>query len=106
MPLNLKIVCELVQNFANEVRNQFPVSKVILYGSYAKGTATEESDVDVCFFLPNINDDNWFDISMQIFNLSHEYLDVSIEPRIYNVNDLEEDNFFLKEVLRTGIEIQ
>jgi predicted nucleotidyltransferase len=104
--LDIKVVYGVVKNFADEVRKQFSVGKVILYGSYAKGTATKDSDVDVCFFLTNINDDNWFDISRQIFEISHEYLDNYIEPRVYHVNDLDDNNPFIEEVIRTGIEIQ
>jgi predicted nucleotidyltransferase len=104
--LNIEIISSIVTKYANDVRNILPVSKVILYGSYAKGTATEYSDVDVCFFLKNIDDSNWLEIISQLLHMSHEYMEINIEPIAINVSDLDADNPFVKEVLRTGIEIQ
>jgi predicted nucleotidyltransferase len=87
------------------VCNIFPVSKVLPYGSYAKGTATEHSDVDICFFLANYGNKDWFDIVKILVKLSYRYK-FNIEPNLFEVSDLDDDNPFVKEVLRTGIEIQ
>jgi len=38
---------ESVKKYAERVRHDFDVKKVILFGSYAKGTAREDSDIDV-----------------------------------------------------------
>jgi predicted nucleotidyltransferase len=95
----------IVKKYTNDVRRVLPVSKVILYGSYAKGTATEYSDVDVCFFITNLDNSNWLEIMRQLFRMSQGYLDGYIEPIVFNVFDLYDDNPFVKEVLRTGIEI-
>lgn len=40
-------VVKTVQQYANAVRQTFQPEAVILYGSYAKGTAREDSDIDV-----------------------------------------------------------
>ncbi|MDR0620905.1 MAG: nucleotidyltransferase domain-containing protein [Deltaproteobacteria bacterium] len=50
----LDIVTEAVKNYAEDVRSAFPVVKVYMFGSWAKGTATKHSDVDVCFFLESL----------------------------------------------------
>jgi predicted nucleotidyltransferase len=50
MAINFETITSIIKNYADEVRQTMPVVKVILFGSYAKGTATEQSDVDVCFF--------------------------------------------------------
>ena len=39
------------KSLADDARKEMPVDRAFLYGSYAKGTATELSAVDVCFFL-------------------------------------------------------
>ncbi|NLW47295.1 MAG: hypothetical protein GXY86_08165 [Firmicutes bacterium] len=39
-------VIDRVKRYANLVCNYFPVQKVILYGSYANGTAGKYSDID------------------------------------------------------------
>jgi predicted nucleotidyltransferase len=98
-------VKKIVKIYADEVRQVLPVAKVFLYGSYAKGTATEHSDVDICFFLTNLDDEDCIDVLKKLLNLSHKY-NLYIEPNVFEVSDLYNDNPFVKEVLRTGIEIQ
>jgi len=41
-----------LQTFANLVADAFGPDKVILFGSYAEGTATSDSDVDLLVVLP------------------------------------------------------
>jgi predicted nucleotidyltransferase len=50
LAFDIETVSLIVAKYANEVRNILPVGKVILFCSFAKGTANEYSDVDVCFF--------------------------------------------------------
>jgi len=41
--------------FVTLVRQQFPDARIWAFGSRAKGTATEESDLDVCVVLHTLN---------------------------------------------------
>ena len=50
MAVNIKEMNEIARNFVEDVKQVMPVDKAILFGSYAKGYATELSDVDICFF--------------------------------------------------------
>jgi predicted nucleotidyltransferase len=102
--VDIKAIRDVVSEYANNVRTVLPVSRVLLYGSYAKGTANEYSDVDVCFFIAN-SDDNWLDIMVKLRIISLDYKDIFISPIVFNISDLFEDNPFVKEVLSTGIEI-
>jgi predicted nucleotidyltransferase len=104
MVFDLEKVKSTVKIYADEVRQVFPVEKVFLYGSYARGTATEHSDVDVCFFLTSIDDQDFINIMTELFNISNNY-DLDIEPNLYKVSDLYDNHLFVIEVLRTGIEI-
>ncbi|MDR1870336.1 MAG: nucleotidyltransferase domain-containing protein [Deltaproteobacteria bacterium] len=104
MVFDLETVKATVKIYADEVRQVMPISKVYLYGSYAKGTPNEHSDVDVCFFLTYMYDENCINIMCTLLNLSHKY-ELWIEPYFFEVSDLETDNPFVKEILRTGIEI-
>ncbi|MDR0549790.1 MAG: nucleotidyltransferase domain-containing protein [Deltaproteobacteria bacterium] len=54
------------------------MNKVFLYGSYAKGTATDYSDVDVCFFFESYGDIVLFDVRAQLLGMSHKYIDIYI----------------------------
>ena len=43
---------ELIEAYAAEVARQFEPEKIILFGSYAYGTPTEDSDVDLLVIMP------------------------------------------------------
>jgi predicted nucleotidyltransferase len=105
MALDFETITLIIKNYADEVRQIMPVEKVFLYGSYAKGYATEESDVDVCFFLKNFGNKDKHDIMIKLLGLIYKY-NIYIEPNVFEESDLYTDNPFVKEVLRTGIEIQ
>ncbi|MDR1165060.1 MAG: nucleotidyltransferase domain-containing protein [Deltaproteobacteria bacterium] len=104
MTLDVETVKAIVKQYADDVRQVTPVYKVILYGSYAKGYATEYSDVDVCFFLASFGDKDKHDILVTLIGLTYKY-DLCVEPNVFEISDLYDDNPFVKEVLRAGIEI-
>ena len=41
------VIREKILRFHESASRQFPIRKVLLYGSYAKGRATPQSDIDV-----------------------------------------------------------
>ncbi|MDL1958534.1 MAG: nucleotidyltransferase domain-containing protein [Deltaproteobacteria bacterium] len=87
-----------VKQYADLVRQNFNVRKIILYGSYSRDAARKDSDIDVAVVLDRIDDD--FLISeARLFRLRRE-IDARIEPVL-----LEESNDksgFLQEILKTG----
>lgn len=42
-----------IQNLANRIADQFRPEKIILFGSYARGNPTPDSDVDLLVVLPH-----------------------------------------------------
>jgi predicted nucleotidyltransferase len=104
MAIGIETVNRIIKNYADDVRQVMAIEKVILYGSYAKGYAKNNSDVDVCFFLKTFGDKNRHDITVKLLELAFKY-DLYIEPIAFEVSDLYDDNPVVKEVLRTGIEI-
>jgi hypothetical protein len=56
------------------------------------------------FFLTYIYDENCINIFSKLLKLSNKY-ELWIEPYFFEVSDLYTDNPFVKEILRTGIEI-
>jgi predicted nucleotidyltransferase len=109
MAPDLETVTMAAKNFACHVSKLMPVDRVYLYGSYAKGCATEFSDVDICIFLRDFGDKRRFDILYELLGVARRcnyvYNDIFIEPNVFESSDLYDDNPFVKEVLRTGIEI-
>jgi predicted nucleotidyltransferase len=106
MAINYETVNETVIKYVTDVKNAMPIDRVFLYGSLAKGTATEHSDIDICFFSRNFENKSQIDIMTLLFRLTRKYKGIDIEPRGFATSELENDNPFVKEILRTGQEIQ
>ena len=106
MVADIKTVIPIVQQYIADVKNIMPIDKVYLYGSYAKGTQRENSDVDICFFSQAFESRRSLDILTELFYLKIKYdKDILIEPFAFPVSELHNDNPFVKEILRTGKEI-
>ncbi len=87
-----------VKQYAAVVRQNFPVKKVILYGSHARGKASGDSDIDVAVVVHRVEGDLLLS-ERKLFKLRRD-----IEPMIEPVL-LEEDNDpsgFLAEILKSG----
>jgi predicted nucleotidyltransferase len=87
-----------VKQYADVVRQNFNVKKVILYGSYSRGSARKDSDIDVAVVLSRIDED-FLMAEAKLFRLRRK-IDTRIEPVL-----LEESNDksgFLEEILKTG----
>ncbi|MDR0549920.1 MAG: nucleotidyltransferase domain-containing protein [Deltaproteobacteria bacterium] len=99
-------VIQAVRNYTDGVRKVFPVVKAFLFGSWAKGNATKFSDVDVCFFLESYGGRRQIDVLTDITLLMlDDYSWLGVELHACLASSLESDNQFVREVLRTGIEI-
>jgi predicted nucleotidyltransferase len=105
MAVDFEAVNQTVVNYVADVKNAMPIDRVFLYGSFAKGTATEHSDIDLCFFSQSFEDLQSLDIMTRLFRLTRKYKGIDIEPRGFPTSELTNDNPFVKEILRTGKEI-
>jgi len=96
--MDKKAVLEHVKQYAAVVVREFPVSQVILFGSYVTGQAHEDSDIDVAIIVREIPSD-YLDFLTRLYTLTTP-IDPMIEPHAM----LEDGNNggFLQEVLRTG----
>jgi len=104
MAASIEAVIEETRRYANEVRRHLPVEKLYLFGSYAKGTADEESDVDVAFFLRDYGGKTRFDIGVQLLGFCRNSK-VCFEPLVFETAEIERDNPFVNRILRTGLEL-
>jgi len=101
---DFEAVKEETMRYTNEVRRQLPVEKAILFGSYANGTATEWSDIDIAFFLRDYGGKTRFDIGVELLGLCRGYKKC-IEPHVFDIAEIERDNPFVNEILSSGVEI-
>ncbi len=88
--------------FVNQIPKELGLTKSYLFGSYAKGSEREDSDIDVAVVLENIND--FFEVQMLLMRLRRK-IDLRIEPHPINIKDFNENNPFAHEIVTTGLEI-
>lgn len=93
---------DTVRRYKQVIRPRYKTEpKVYMYGSYAKGYANPDCDIDVAVIVPaaEITDpwEQWADIAGDIRKVS-----VLIEPVLM---EDEEDSMLYREVMRTGVAV-
>lgn len=85
--------------------DKLPIEKVILYGSYAKGTQHKWSDVDVCVVSPKFK--NAFDALEYLWSMRKVFnMKYTVEPIGFSPNDFKDKySSLINEIKEHGIEI-
>lgn len=84
-------------------KNNFPVKGIYLFGSYAKGKAKKNSDIDVAV-VGNSRKKYWDIITL--LNEATLDVDVRIEPHYFKISDFNnESSVMAGEIRRTGIQV-
>ena len=85
-------------------QDNLPIKKVILFGSYAKGTQHKWSDLDVCVVSPKFH--NFFNDMQYLLIKRIDATSPHIEPVGLNPKDFHETSFLVEEIKRHGIEVK
>ena len=95
-----------VRQFRDEAKQLFPVKKVLLYGSHAKGSARTDSDIDVAVVVDLPDHHNRIDITTALFHCAGQ-VDVCIETKCIFWDEYQncEQGSILSEIKRAAIEI-
>ncbi|MFV0593406.1 MAG: nucleotidyltransferase domain-containing protein [Draconibacterium sp.] len=94
-----------IAKYLNLIREKFTdIERVYLFGSYAKGKSTDDSDIDVALIFTNLDDSKRFDIQVQLMMIAAQ-VDSRIEPHPISHDDFDSENPFAVEIKRTGIEV-
>jgi uncharacterized protein len=80
--------------------NRFDVWRLYLFGSHAKGTAREDSDIDLAIFLDRDEIDK-IDEDVQLLRLASD-IDFRIEPHSFSRKDFGNADPFIREIITTG----
>lgn len=91
-------IIERAKRYSELVTKSLHPKMIVLYGSYAKGLAREDSDIDIAVIFDTIGDD-FLEKSQYLYKLRRE-IDIRIEPVLLTQkNDI---SGFCEEVLKTG----
>ena len=94
----------IIKDYIDNLSKEIPIDKVILFGSYAKGTTHKYSDVDLAIFSEYFKDMNRID-GIQFLLLNAMDYDIDLEPQPFTMEDYKKPIGIVEEILKTGIEI-
>jgi uncharacterized protein len=102
---NIDQIKSVIVRFLENLKNQkIFIEKAYLYGSYAKGNATEHSDIDIALISKDFIGDRFDDrltIAPAIIRT-----DSRLEPLPYRPEDFKTNDPLVVEILSTGIELK
>ena len=76
-------ITDFLADHKNEMNRRFGVERIGLFGSYARGEAGEESDIDIAVLLRNKNiSDNYFGVLHFLEDHLHHKIDLGLESNI------------------------
>ena len=90
----------LAKQFVKKLPEKYELKKAFLFGSYAKGTAHEDSDIDVAVIVAKCKD--VFDENVKLLLLGMK-IDSRIEPHIMKETDFEDGSALADEIKKHGI---
>lgn len=99
-----KSIQEIIDDYVRKIGDQIPIEKAILFGSYAKGTYTADSDIDLAIFSDYFSQMDRIEGFRFLFLQVMDY-DVDLQPLPFTTQELREPEGIIEEIIRTGIEI-
>lgn len=91
---------KIVRAYKQAITPLYKDAKVYLYGSYSKGTAHADSDIDVAVVVPRIKG-NWFAVVPPLWSKARSISSL-IEPVIMQEN---EHSPLYDDIMKTGIAV-
>jgi uncharacterized protein len=92
-------VINIAREFVLKIKNNFDCRQIFLFGSYAKGTNSEESDIDIAVVLGEF--ENPFEIQLELMRLRRG-IDSRIEPHPFRESDFNSSNPVAFEIMQHG----
>ncbi|MGB5155808.1 MAG: nucleotidyltransferase domain-containing protein [Desulfobacterales bacterium] len=94
---------EIAIKYIDFIKKRDPgIKKTYLFGSYANGTITADSDIDLAIVFDSLADT--FDMQVLLMKLRRKF-DTKIEPHAFRDSDFNSSNPLANEILKHGIEI-
>ena len=98
-----KSIMESIQKYIEKISQYYKIEAIILFGSYAKGTENEDSDIDIAIISSDFSD--IIEDGAKLIGLTWK-IDTRIEPHPITTEDYQEvSNPFVREVVDTGIKV-
>ncbi len=92
----------IAKRYLKQLPDEIEVKKAFLFGSYAKGSNSSDSDIDIAIVYGSKKD--FFEVQMQLLRLRRK-IDLRIEPHPIREKDFSALNPFADEIMQFGIEL-
>ena len=97
---------ERLKKISERLKKEYHAEKVILYGSHAKGEATEDSDVDILVIAPT--EERFFERMATVLGLVRDlYNGLALSPIVLQPEEVSErlkrGDQFVKQIIEHGI---
>ena len=98
-----KDILNSINEYIKEIKKHYNITAIILFGSYAKGTENENSDIDIAVVSDEFDD--IYDCMAVLMGMTWD-IDARIEPHPIKKKDFDEvSDYFIKEIIDTGIKV-
>lgn len=100
-----KRINKIISNITKKIKDKYKPEKIILFGSYAYGKPTRDSDIDILIIKKTKQ--RHIDRAVKIRQiLREENRRVAIEPLVYTPKEIDErlkiEDDFIKKILENG----
>jgi predicted nucleotidyltransferase len=89
--------------YIDSISSKYSIRQAILFGSFAKGTNHDDSDIDIAIIVNNVAD--IIDTQIDLMKLRRK-IDLRIEPHPFMIGDFNKSNPVVNEILKYGITIK
>jgi len=96
-------VKKITREYGKLVKEKLDIKHIYLYGSYAKGNYSHDSDIDIAVVGDDFSGDPIEDIL--ILMKIRRKIDNRIEPRPFKTSDFNLSNPLAREIINTGIKV-
>ena len=96
-------IMESIKKYIEKISQYYKIEAIILFGSYAKGTENEDSDIDIAIISSDFSD--IIEDGAKLIGLTWK-IDTRIEPHPITTEDYQDvSNPFVRDVVDTGIKV-
>ena len=96
-------IMESIKKYIAKISQYYKIEAIILFGSYAKGTENENSDIDIAIISSDFKD--IIEDGARLVGFTWK-IDTRIEPHPITKEDYDNiSNPFVKEIVDTGIKV-
>lgn len=94
-----------IKKYVQFINTKIKIDKIVLFGSYAKSTASGESDIDLAIVSSDFGKSPLTE-KMDLYEWRYQaQLATDIQPFPFSLVEYDGDHFFVEEIRKTGIDI-